>query len=86
MINKIDSSYFDWLSWRANDFFYVFGCSVRHSPKIKESIKKVAIGYCAGVNLPCRPKLDHYAVMFWDGQNYWWTHLTEQEFSFIFVE
>ncbi|NJN33914.1 MAG: hypothetical protein HC817_06350 [Saprospiraceae bacterium] len=52
----------------------------------KKLIINAAIGYCHGNNLPCRPKLNHVGVMFWNGNEHWWTHLTNLEFIHIFVE
>lgn len=84
-MQRLDSSLFTWSAWRANDFYSEFGVRVRHSIEAQELVRQKAIGYCVGESLPCRPKPNHYAVMFWDGEQEWWTHLTNEEFHNIFT-
>jgi hypothetical protein len=84
LIEKLDSTLFTWSKWRANDFFSEFGVSVRHSFSAKQLVREKAIGYCDATLLSCRPKYNCVAVMFWDGNNEWWTHLTLSEFEGIF--
>jgi hypothetical protein len=83
-MEQLDSSLFTWQEWRANDFFNCFGVSVRYSSYVKEQVRNSAIGFCKGENLACRPKSNYYAVMFWDGKEHWWTHLSCKEFVRIF--
>jgi hypothetical protein len=42
------------------------------------------LGYCDAENLQCRAKLNHKAVMFDVSCEYYWFHLTDDEFSAIF--
>jgi hypothetical protein len=84
MMEKLESSLFTWQEWRANEFFSCFGVSVRYSWHVREKVRKAAVGYCKGENLVCRPKENHYAVMLWDGNDHWWTHLSHREFERIF--
>lgn len=84
MIDKIDSSYFTWQIWRANDFFSEFGIPIRYNFIQKKNILEKAIGFCEGAGLLCRPKYNTYAVMFWDGNTEWWTHFSKYEFERIF--
>lgn len=83
-MKKIDSSLFTWQRWRANEFFHCFGVSVRYSYEVIEHVRKASVGFCRGENLVCRPKENKYAVMFWDGNKHWWTHLNYEEFVRIF--
>jgi hypothetical protein len=85
MLEKLSPLVFDWQAWRANDFFNEFGVPIRHSEHFSETIRKHAIGYCNGESLVCRPKANTKAVMFWDGNNNWWTHFTNSEFDRIFT-
>jgi hypothetical protein len=49
----------------------------------KDLLVKYAIGYCSGTTLSCRPKSEHYAVMFQKDDIQFWTHLTVEEFTNI---
>ena len=50
----------------------------------KIALRKYAIGYCNGAELPCRPKTDCYGVMFQTDEVHFWTHLLDIEFNRIF--
>lgn len=86
MIEKIDSTLFDWISWRSGsplDFFVP--CRESALVEIRPILRRYAIGYCIGENLLCRPKLNHKAVMFFKNDLHFWFHLTNREFERIFL-
>jgi hypothetical protein len=86
MIPKINPLLFDWVMWRNGSPIDLFGMPLRDYSlyTIAPLIKKYAIGYCEAESLQCRPKLNHKAVMFDVGCEYYWFHLTDREFSAIF--
>lgn len=86
-IPQLDSSLFDWLAWR-NGTIHDLGIQSCREQLItsqhgKEQLRKYAIGFCFGHNLPCRPK-DEIAVMFLKDDLYFWFHLREKEFQEVF--
>lgn len=85
-IEKINPLNFDWQKWRGGTLLDI-GVRGYRRTYIKERaylIRKYALGYCHGENLICRPKTDHYAVMFQTDKVLFWTHLRKQEFEEIF--
>lgn len=87
MLQKLDSSLFDWLTWRAYSI-KTLGVFARYSditsPMGKRILRKYAIGWCDGGSLLCRPKADQVGVMFFkDGEQFWF-HLRKKEFKEVF--
>jgi hypothetical protein len=82
---KINSSLFDWVSWRNGTPLDVFDCQLRsYTLKlIKPQFHRFAVGYCDGENLPCRPKIEYKAVMFLKNGTYYWFHFTNEEFELL---
>ena len=86
-IEKLNCELFDWLTWRNGSIWNIFKIPHRTIHLIDNAnlIKKYAIGYCKADYIPCRPKNNHYAVMFNTREEYnWWTHLRKIEFETIF--
>ena len=86
MIPKLDSTLFDWSTWRNGTIDELLRIPQRsyHLIKNKDILIRYAIGWAYGESLPCRPKANSIAVMFFvDGREFW-THLTIKEFDFIF--
>jgi len=84
-IPRLDSSLFDWLSWKNGSIIEVFNIYHRE-PCIRASgdiLRKHAVGYCPSEFVPCRPKEGFVSVMFYTDRE-WWTHLKRSEFDFIF--
>lgn len=83
---RMDSSLFDWQSWRiGSSFEELFGEKLRWSNIIskevfREKIRTAAIGWCPGEQLPCRPKENCNAVMFNLPEGTGWVHLRRDEF------
>jgi hypothetical protein len=88
MIEKLDSSAFDWSTWRSGDVWNEFHIPCRTNALIenREILKKYAVGWCYGENLICRPKANHIAVMFFKDYKEFWFHLRDYEFEKIFQE
>jgi len=82
----MDSSLFDWLTWRSGTplDLGITICRYNYIIKKKEIIKEYAIGYCKGESLPCRAKPNHKAIMFYKNGVHFWFHLTNKEFEEIF--
>ena len=51
----------------------------------KRVLRKYAIGYCDARQLMCRPKHNHYAVMYFKDGIEFWSHLRVREFEKVFV-
>jgi hypothetical protein len=85
---KLDSSLFDFLTWRAGSPLDLIGyrhCRSSDLIRFRNIIKEYAIGYCHAEYIPCRPKIDCIAIMFEvDGRNFWF-HVTSGEFAKIFL-
>lgn len=87
IIPQLDSSLFDWLTWR-NGTIHDLGIQACRYELIisengKEQLRKYAVGFCYGENLPCRPKQE-MAVMFFKNDLYFWFHLRKNEFEKVF--
>lgn len=89
MLQKLDSTLFDWLTWRAASFFDLqVYCRYEDitSGRGKHILRKYAVGWCNGESLICRPKVEHKALMcFKDGKHFWF-HLRNKEFAEVFGE
>jgi len=87
-IERLDSTLFDWLAWRAGHplDLGILRCRYAFIVAKGDVIRRYAVGYCDGGSLPCRPKAGHKAVMFFkDGVEFWF-HITNREFEAIFEE
>jgi hypothetical protein len=78
---------FDWLTWSGGSLIdlgiqYNTYSILLHRHKIKQ----YAIGWCKGEAVVSRPKADRVALMFLKDDNYFWTHITLEEFNNIFKE
>jgi hypothetical protein len=87
-LEYMDSSLFDWLTWRSGNplDLGIKHCRYGNVVRFRDAIKRHAIGYCHGENLPCRPKLNTKAVMFYKEGVHFWFHLMNGEFMHIFEE
>ena len=76
---------FDWTTWRSGTLVDI-GVTYKYNDIIasRDIIRKHAVGYCPGHELICRPKGDCTAVMFLFEDKFFWTHLTNREFTVIF--
>lgn len=86
MIPKLNSTLFDWVMWRNGSPIDIFGVSLRSYTitNIKFNMIKHAIGYCNAESLICRPKCDCKAVMFFKDGVYYWFHMSNKEFDYVF--
>ena len=84
-MERLESSLFDWLTWRAGSIEEVLKIPQREECLVDkaEVLRQHAIGWCPAELLLCRPKTDCVAVMFWVKERAFWTHLTKQEFNRI---
>lgn len=89
-IQHFNEQSFDFLTWRNGSVLEIFGIKQRYEPicQNRDIIRKYATGWCKSDNIPCRPKMGQYAVMFEtpNSCNSWWTHFTEREFEACFGE
>ena len=86
LIPKLESSYFDWLTWRNGSPLDAFGIQCRTYDLInsRKVLQEHAVGWCLGESLPCRPKANHVAVMFFKNGRHFWFHLRLEEAAAIF--
>ena len=88
IIPKLDSTLFDWLTWRDGSIHDLDIQRCRYalitSPHGKSQLQKYAIGWCYGENLMCRPKIGEIAVMFEKDDIRFWFHLRRIEFIEVF--
>lgn len=89
MLKKLSPELFSWSLWRSGtllDLGLVLRDDVLCLPENIQILQKLAIGFCKGENLICRPKKDHYAVMFnsLDNKVQFWTHLNRKIFNKVF--
>ena len=96
MLPKLNSTLFSWNIWRAASI-QMFGLSCKEydltSKAGKLILQEIAVGWCNGEELPCRPKLNHKAIMCYtslepdkDDPEFFWFHLTNKEFELVFGE
>jgi len=86
-IPRLDSSLFDWQTWRLGaEFTEIFGAPLRwrNLDAMRSRMKELAIGYCPGDTLAIRPKLNQMAVMFKTPSGEGWVHLRMGEFQWVF--
>jgi hypothetical protein len=81
MFVELDSSLFDWLTWRANNLWSAFKiqCHTNALVQNREVLQRYVVGWCRGEHLTCRPKSDNVAVMFCKDGVYFWTHFRKEE-------
>jgi hypothetical protein len=86
MIAKINPSEFSFRKWSNGTPIDIVGESIRtYNIEFHKSVlRKYAIGYCNGESLIVRPKINHKAVMFLKDSEYYWFHLTNEEFNKVF--
>jgi len=88
VIEKLDSSLFDWQAWRAGSpaDLLVGPCRTANLIAAGAILRAHAFGWCEGGSTPCRPKARHKALMFEkDGVSFWF-HLRDGEARVIFPE
>jgi hypothetical protein len=87
-IEKLESSLFDWLSWRGGALQQVLSVPCRYQAITSDWGKKIlrehAVGFCDGECAPCRPKPGQKAVMFFKDGEHFWCHLRNEEFEAVF--
>jgi hypothetical protein len=76
MIEYLNKELFTWNKWRAFNLF-----RPRCLKDFKNLIKPYIIGYSKADDLLCRPKADHYAIMFLKDDIFSWCHITKKEFE-----
>lgn len=92
VIPQFESSLFDFSLWRAGSPVDLFGIRLRSrtadicSPLGSSILCQYAIGYCLAERIPCRPKSNEVAVMFYKDREYFWFHLRRHEFDRVFHE
>ncbi len=89
-IPSLDSSLFDWLTWRRRCISEIWDLPFRYKFLVSDygkiKMRIYAVGWCEGSDLLCRPKTDHVGLMCWkDGEEFWF-HLRREEFDKIFGE
>jgi hypothetical protein len=87
-MQELDSSLFDWLTWRGGSLYDVFGIPCRTAALIqnRKILRKYAYGWTPGYRLMCRPKLNNTAIMFHKNGRDFWFHLRTHEFEAIWPE
>ena len=87
MFDELDSSLFDWVTWRAGNPWDDFRIPCRTLALIANAdiLRRYAVGWCSGERLLCRPKAKHTAVMFFYSDRYFWFHLRKEEFDSIWT-
>jgi hypothetical protein len=85
IIPNINSSQFFFSRWNAGSLIDL-GVYTRTVDILEKCniLKKFAVGWCDGSLVPCRPKSETIAVMFYKNEEYFWTHLTKEEFEKTF--
>lgn len=84
-VERLSSTVFTWSRWRRFDLFESLGMPARSTQILayRSILRKHMVGYCRGEELLCRPKYNHYAVMFKKSNELMWCHLTQEEFYSI---
>ncbi len=88
MIPRLDSSLFDWLTWRNGSVSELLGFPCRLaflvSKEGKKKLREVAVGWCDASQTPCRPKPGEIALMVFKEEHFWF-HLRAKEFIEVFT-
>jgi hypothetical protein len=84
MLERLHGTSFDWLTWSGGGLTNL-GLANRFEI-IKSNanlIRKHAVGWIEGEYCICRPKIGEIAVMFIKDERIFWTHITKQEFNYL---
>lgn len=84
---RLDSGLFDWLTWKGGDPSDLIGfrhCRTVDLIRARSVLREHAVGYCDGGSVPCRPKPDTVAVMYFVDDRHFWFHLSASEFCKVF--
>jgi hypothetical protein len=86
-IEELPAYCFTWQRWRAGSLSE-FGLETRtySIEQGRRIIREYAIGYIDGNKLWVRAKNNTIAILFYFKDNYFWTHLTINEFNICFPE
>ncbi len=87
---QMDSSLFDWLSWRGgSDILAELGIPCRYDELTATgaivTLHRAAVGWCDGASVLCRPKASSVAVMYQHGERRGWMHMRKNEFWRVFA-
>lgn len=84
-MNELSPEEFTWSRWRRCDLISMFGCGHRSCDirKLAHVLRKYAVGYADGSRVPCRPKANRTAVMFYFQGEHSWTHLLTEEVEML---
>jgi hypothetical protein len=87
VLERLDSSHFDWLTWRRGNPADLFRVACRSAELYGHAarLRAAALGWCEGETVPCRPKCGSVAVMFQHEGELGWFHLLRAEFDEIFA-
>lgn len=87
MLEHLHDTSFDWLTWAGGSLIDLgIMYNKIHILRMRQTIKKYAVGFEDGNKVLCRPKRGCIAVMFFKDKKFFWTHLKLDEFSIIFPE
>jgi hypothetical protein len=88
-IPNIGSCHFTYELWKGFSS-QTFEISIKYfdivSPRGKRILRQYAVGWCNAQNVPCRPKVNEFAVMFYKEGEHFWFHLRKNEFQEVFGE
>ena len=87
IIPRISSMEFDFSKWREGSIHEFFiPCRYEEVTKgnNREFLRYKAVGWNFSELIPCRPKVNHIAVMFYNKERHFWFHLRSNEFVEIF--
>ena len=88
IIPKLNSTLFDWSTWRSGSIHDLDIQRCRYalitSSHGKSQLHKYTIGWCYGENLMCRPKHNEIAIMIEKDDRRFWFHLRSIEFVEVF--
>jgi len=83
-IPELESSLFDWLTWRSGYPFEAFHIHAQHLVEWPIQVRESAIGWCPAEQVPCRPAGGLVALMCDVGNGPFWFHIKDSEFMKIF--
>jgi hypothetical protein len=85
---RLSASGFNWSRWRRFGLFQQLGMACRTGDivRARSELRRCAIGWARGEDLPCRPKDGVAAVMWLEDGHLTWCHLTMAEFLELFGE
>ena len=84
-MNLLLPEQFTWTRWRRCDLLAMCNCAHRTQDilRLKYKLKPYIVGVCDGSRVPCRPKKDRIAVMFYYQGHHCWTHLLREEVKLL---